>query len=237
MVPPVPSHKQKYAHYYDFNVTSIAGIPIKYVDYEGKNEHHSYDQWIQGYLAYPDFDYFMIVEDDYTIDLSNIHFDHEFVSMYQDTFSNNIGYLSQLVWQKPLVHAAISNGMLSKETFLALGPDPLKEYYSTHYYCQLNFSVMFDRFKIEHRDTSKQHIVSFYHTHPREIILFVDGTEDQKHKCIITCQEADISSNYSRMSAEECWKTILHSLPFHAEPQEQEIIKQRYVFMEKPKEK
>lgn len=100
-------------------------VKLVYLDYVGNNKDASYDQWIQGYLAYPDFEYFLFIEDDYTIHPSLTTFDKLLVDYYNESVKecDGVGYLCTLA--SPLNtlphHAAISNGIVNKKTMERLG--------------------------------------------------------------------------------------------------------------------
>ena len=208
------SEDMKYTHYYSSEMNEIEGVPVKYVSYTGANKHHSYDQYIEGYMAYPEFDYYFVMEDDYCMHTAATTFDHEFVRIYQETFPANTGYLCQMIASPPL-HASISNGMISRESFVALGEDPLQSFFASGYdFGQLKFSNMWTRFSVDHQDTSKEHTITFFVTGDKTIVTFTPKTNPTlvKHQVIITCQEADIEHDYStQLTAEECWN---FSIPF-----------------------
>src|SRR6478752_9724721 len=99
IVCPTPRHPA-YPKYYQSRMWSYVferefpHVKLVYLDYHGANEDHSYDQWLQGYVAYPNFDYYLFMEDDYCFDLQQTAFDRALVDMYLRRFPENIGYLS-----------------------------------------------------------------------------------------------------------------------------------------------
>lgn len=129
-----------------------SNVKLVYLDYHGENTTASYDQWIQGYLAYPDFEYFLFIEDDYTLHPSLTTFDSTLVDYYNASVkdSDGVGYLCTLA--SPLNdlphHAAISNGIVNKKTMERLGPGVLDDFYTlaSEYpgRCQYAFSLVFE---------------------------------------------------------------------------------------------
>lgn len=94
------------------------GIKIKH--YSVENKGISYTQYIKCFKEYPDFDYYIIVEDDYTVNIKYTDFDKILYDLYNKTFTNNIGFLDS--WS-PLEglhglphHSAITLGILSRPT-------------------------------------------------------------------------------------------------------------------------
>ena len=93
---------------------------IKIEHYSVENKGISYTQYLKCFKKYPDFDYYIIVEDDYTVNINYTNFDKILYELYNKTFSNNIGFLDS--WS-PLEglhglphHSAITLGILSKPT-------------------------------------------------------------------------------------------------------------------------
>ena len=124
-------------------------VKLVYLDYVGNNKDASYDQWIQAYLAYPDFEYFIFIEDDYTIHPSLTNFDSMLVNYYNASVEeyDGIGYVCTLAARMNRMnhHSAISNGIVNKKTMQTLGEDVLDEFYrfATLHYCQSAFSLLF----------------------------------------------------------------------------------------------
>jgi hypothetical protein len=246
--PPIPEDKKdlQYPHYYPSSSSSlenidIEGVPVKFVEYQGENKHHSYDQYCEGYQAYPDFDYFFVMEDDYCMDDLAIDFDQEFVDLYRQKFEKGTGFLCQWFVPSPL-HAAISNGLISKQSFQLLGNDAVKAFFETTQYDigQLKFSAMFTRFSVEHQDTSKEHKMTFFVTGAKCIETFVCRTDNAanppiRKRVIITCQEADMDHDYStQYTPEQLWDHLLCNettlIPFEDRKQDEEKVKRRYIF-------
>lgn len=145
-------------------------LPVVYQEYVGKNWDFSYDQWLQAYEKYPDFDYYIMMEDDYSMDPDAIDFDSELVRIYHKKFPQNIGYLCQWATDTRFFpfHAAMSNGMVSRETFEAIG-SPLKTYYANHTsmfrgsVSQMAFSQLFQDRDISIEDISDDYAIVHHH--------------------------------------------------------------------------
>ena len=125
--PPVKSSSQAYPDYYReeywSRVFPSLGVKITFLPYQGNNAHYSYDQWIQGYLSSPHLDYHLLMEDDYCVSPDALTFDLDLIALYQSRFPSNIGYLCALfstTSPNDGAHAAISNGLISRSTWLFL---------------------------------------------------------------------------------------------------------------------
>lgn len=204
---------ESYRDYYDKTITNIEGVPIEYITYIGNNKDHSYDQWIQGVLCnINNFSYYLLIEDDYCIDTNNIWFDKELVDIYKQKFNdtNNIGYLSTLVWNKPITHAAISNGLLSKETVDYIhtksGLTMLEAYYKLSGYPQLKFSELFNNIGILHKDISDYFRILFWDS-PSQKILDYSTNLTCDSLAFIPCQQI-YALYYSNTSASTIYKNI-----------------------------
>lgn len=110
------------------------GIKLVFENYIGENKHASYDQWLQGYLLYPDFDYYLFIEDDYFIHPSKLDFDRDIVNTYNEILSTNnvdVGYVcSFATTTNHHYHATISNGIVNKKSLELLGDNILEKYYT-----------------------------------------------------------------------------------------------------------
>ncbi len=120
-----------YLEYYkniDDWIVKFKDIDINLVLIDFYNKYMSYDQWIYAYTKYPEFDYYLLIEDDYVLN-GDIN---ELVDLYKSKFVNNIGYLCGLILNEPKMYnytvASISNGLISKETFSEL-PSNMLEYF------------------------------------------------------------------------------------------------------------
>lgn len=150
-----PGHTYKH-NYYNWDKwinlfqTSLPHISLIYMDYIGENRHASYDQWIQAILTYPDFDYYLLLEDDYCIYPSLLDFDTQIIESYNKIVGESgIGYVCTYAdaIMGHSYHAAISNGIINRKTIEKLnGIDILKTYYKCSEECgieQVAFSNLF----------------------------------------------------------------------------------------------
>lgn len=117
--------------YYDIDsyVERIRKLGVKVEILPVDRQGISYYQYLCAYKAFPNFDYYVIMEDDWAINLSYIQcWDTYLLEQYTKAFSDNIGFLNAwspntgpfagpnggyLMWD---FHSAISTGMLSRET-------------------------------------------------------------------------------------------------------------------------
>ena len=151
--PPTKSKDKPFEYYYQkekwnklFKPTKVK---LEYMDYVGDNNNASYDQWIQAYQKYPDFKYYIFMEDDYYIHSSLTNFDEILVDYYNEKVKDNmnIGYVCSFASKLHgfAHHAAISTGIINKNTLELLGDDVLQDFYklakNTH--CQIAFSKLF----------------------------------------------------------------------------------------------
>jgi hypothetical protein len=160
-------------------------VSIEYVDYIGDNLHHSYDQWIQGYLFYSKSDYYIVMEDDYCIDKSNLTFDIDLIRLYKEKCPDNVGYLGCLVescWGVGNRHAhahahtavmAISNGIISRESFEKIGTNILQKFYAiSSLYPQLSFSIMFINDNVPLLDLQDEYVFPFWDSTRRQMVTY-----------------------------------------------------------------
>lgn len=106
-----------YEQYYKYSELSyIYDVPIQILEYEGKNHHASYDQWLIGIEKNKHLDYHLLIEDDYCINPNNYNFDTEVIDLYNKYFPDKNGYLCSLACELDghPYHAAISNGLVHK---------------------------------------------------------------------------------------------------------------------------
>lgn len=204
VVCPTPKEQHIYSKYYQKalwkHVFATLDTSIDFVDYVGQNIDHSYDQWIQGYLAHPDCQYNIFVEDDYCIDKYATEFDKNLIELYKTKFPNGLGYLA--TWCSEHngheLHAAISNGMISTKTMSQFS-DPLDTYYSMikyHDYPQLKFSSMFTLNGIPIDDFATEYQALFWHsTDNREINYSVSDTTE---RLFVPVQSTGLDTTTSR---------------------------------------
>jgi GR25 family glycosyltransferase involved in LPS biosynthesis len=146
--------------------TEFPDIRFVYQPYFGENKDHCYDQWIQGYTENPNYDYYIFMADDYVITPSSTLFDKKLVDIYNLKFTDNIGYMASWVSENnghPR-HAAVSNGVVSRETFEKLG-NVLGEYNRmklVETYPQLKFSYMFSLNEIPIEDITDYYKILFW---------------------------------------------------------------------------
>lgn len=125
--------------------------PIKEIDYP--NLAQSYGQWARFLGEYPDFDYYILIEDDYCLD--NVNAISLLIEEYEKKLPNG-GFLCSRILHNP-THAAISNGVVSGKTAVEVFgsvekainfilTNPLKEFSNQPVY-QINFAVLFGKKK------------------------------------------------------------------------------------------
>jgi len=121
------------------------GLPLVFLPYRGENRHYSYDQWLQAMTAFPAFSHHLLVEEDYAPYPSTLDFDSLLLEEYRRVFPDGVGYLCALELEDATNgrNAAISNGLVSRETLASLGGDPLSLYYSSEGYPQVTFDRLF----------------------------------------------------------------------------------------------
>lgn len=193
-----PNYYQKEKWYKNFEELKKSGVDceIKFIDYEGNNIDHSYDQWIQGYLHVSYCEYNLLMEDDYCIEKHEIEFDKELIDIYNKKFKDGVGYLCCFASNanNHKYHAAISNGLISTKTFEKIGSDVLEKYYAmtkTVNYPQLKFSYLFtEEHKIPLDDISDTFIIPFWHSDKKKIINY-DRLHGSKERTMIIPVQCD----------------------------------------------
>jgi hypothetical protein len=186
--PPVETNNQ-FPNYYREQkwktLLNYYGIDLKMVEYVGDNKHHSYDQWIQGWMsASKDSDYFILCEDDYYLDPKNLLLDVDIIYYYNSIFSDDIGYLATMVDDKYHgYHAAVSNGIVSRKTIQKLGEDALQKFYNIResQYPQVNFSRLFLNNGIPIKDYRNKYKILFWNSYEEyleDYSLRIEGTVD-----------------------------------------------------------
>lgn len=196
IVCPTPRHPP-YEHYYQkekwLQAFSKINVQIEFLQYKGDNNDHSYDQWIQGYQKHPEYTHHLFVEDDYCV-YNNKVFDYELLDLYKQKFPNNIGYLCSMASTNGHdFHAAISNGLISTDTFKSFSTDPLILYYSSkHGYPQLKFSYMFTDNGIPLDDFSDQYKILFWHSNEGRVIDY--SKPGVNRTCIVPVQVLGVNT-------------------------------------------
>lgn len=169
-----------FKNYYDFDnwkkLFSELNIEIVFQDYIGENQHHSYDQWIQGIVKSWDlFSHHIIIEDDYCIEPTCIDFDTKLIEIYKTKFTDNIGYLSEKCGNNTSppfqYHSWISNGVISSDTMKKLDT-PLEIFYKYHEYPQIDFSYLFTDNNIPLADYTEYFKLPFWNHLTQEIVEF-----------------------------------------------------------------
>ena len=134
-----PEHTEKVYYYNKEKWNRIferacPNIKLVFADYIGENKHASYDQWIQGYQLFPNFDYYLFIEDDYFIHPSRLAFDKDIVDAYNSILASrdsDIGYVcTYATTTNHHYHATISNGIVNRASLEMLGSDILEKYYT-----------------------------------------------------------------------------------------------------------
>ena len=191
MCPPVKA-KDKHNYkgkYYDISRWQAiferagAGVALVFEEYVGSNEYASYDQWIQAYLRYPNFDYYLLIEDDYVPYASQLTFDADLVALYKESLIKNdtqIGYLCTYACNDHgMFHASISNGLVSRQTFETMGQSILEKFYDIPHYSQLAFSELFTRHNIPIFDWADKYVAIFWSSLRGQISVYspIETTE------------------------------------------------------------
>lgn len=169
--PPTKDKHQPFKFYYQkdhwqslFDQTKIK---LVYINYIGENNTASYDQWLLAYLAFPDFEYYIFMEDDYTLHPSLTNFDSQLVEFYEKELGKDkLGYMCSFASNLHGFshHAAISNGIINNKTLKFLGENVLDEFYklakTTH--CQIAFSKLFTLKEIDILDMHNKFAAWFW---------------------------------------------------------------------------
>jgi len=127
--PNVEDESGEYYTHNDIFINSLSnkGIVIQKMIVE--NIGISYTQYIKCFMKYNNFDYYLIMEDDWTINKFYMNFDKILFDLYQKTFTNNLGFLNCWSPNKGKFvgtlggfadlqfHSTITLGLLSNNTF------------------------------------------------------------------------------------------------------------------------
>jgi hypothetical protein len=143
-------------------------VKLVFQEYIGSNEDASYDQWIQGCVENPQYDYHLLMEDDYYICIDDLMFDQHLIDYYRKLAPNNIGYFASFATSDDIngYHGAVSNGIVSNDT-IKLFDDMLGFYYHLRTLgdsiCpQVTFSHVFQRRNIPIIDMSEEYEAWFW---------------------------------------------------------------------------
>lgn len=81
--------------YYDtgkfLDIIRSKNIKVEFLDVPKKGI--SYTQYLLAYEAFPDYDYYLIMEDDWSINLQYSKFDHDLLELYKNNFLCDVGFL------------------------------------------------------------------------------------------------------------------------------------------------
>lgn len=164
MVMPPVSIENQLPYYYRLDPWAAAllelGVIFVPFEYTGANRHHSYDQWIQGCMRdeVKDVTHFILTEDDYCLNREFLTCDTDLLKEYKRLFPDDVGYMASYgaddatfnetgktfpQFTFPPVIASVSNGIISKKTWMRF-KEPLQFFYTVPVvYPQLKFSYMF----------------------------------------------------------------------------------------------
>jgi hypothetical protein len=170
-----PPIKDAYPEYYQkekwIKLFGEKGIKIVFMDYIGDNTHFSYDQYILAYLKYPNFDYYIVMEDDYYMNLDN--YDVILVDQMKKKCINGEGFLCSASTKTPgrtndVAH--VSNGIISKKAWENVNKNGtiLQDFYEKIVpkgIPQIKFSRLFGRIE----DHGADYRVLFWHSPSRVI--------------------------------------------------------------------
>lgn len=215
-----PAKNEHYKWYYDKSIRDIEGVPIVYLPYVGKNEHHSYDQYLQAMLIYhPNFDYHLLIEDDYCISLTNPRFDLELVQHYQTKLPGKVGYLcTKFEEGDGYWYNSISNGMISAETVQHLVNFTKNNVVQFFYTVrgpmtqwrfglpQFMFTELMHRCGVPHADILHEYNTMFYQTNEN---LLVPHSQGIGRECFVPVQLINLNIPYTSLyTVEELWKMV-----------------------------
>ena len=110
------SYGEKLSNYYRIEEwRKLIPVEIVVLDFD-RPDLYSYGQWIHAYQNFPNFDYYIIMEDDYCFD--HVDFTSILLELFMKKVPSNIGYISSLATDKLHGldwHSAIPSGMISRE--------------------------------------------------------------------------------------------------------------------------
>ena len=125
------------------------------------------------------------MEDDYCIDPKNITFDIDLIQSYNKKIPDNIGYLGCAEWIfQGFSTMAISNGIISGQTFKKIGPNILEKFYAIHaQYPQEMFSRLFLNENIALYDLQDEYTFPFWQSWTKSMVSY--PFENKPNKFII----------------------------------------------------
>jgi hypothetical protein len=114
-----------YDNYYSIadSVEAIRNMDIAVVEQDVCPYQVSYPQFLEAYSSFPDFDYYILLEDDWVPHGDAKGFDKTLIDLFRERFPMNSGFLC--AWAPQIFHnfrrhAAISSGIISGESLEAL---------------------------------------------------------------------------------------------------------------------
>ena len=160
--------KNVYEDYYDIDeyIKKITSVGIKVVQEDCINYGSSYNQWINAYEKYPEYDYYILMEDDWVPHTECNNFDKLLINIYKEKIKKK-GYLCAWVPNKFSIykkHLCISVGILNNETFNIISK---KNKRKDKTISQIHFSNLFINNKLQIEDYSekgKKYMIPFWET-------------------------------------------------------------------------
>jgi hypothetical protein len=177
-------------------INELPHVKLVFQDYIGENQDYCYDQWIQGCTKYPQYDYYILMKDDYYIYLEDLMFDQHLIDYYRKVAPDNIGYLASLSRHDMHhgYHAAISNGIVSNETIKRFD-DMLGYYYhirQANRYPQVTFSKIFLHLNIPILNMSEEYEAWFWNSYSQTL----ECLSSPSKKLMIPIQYKDKESSF-----------------------------------------
>ena len=133
-------------------------IPVEIVvlDFD-RPDLYSYGQWIHAYQNFPNFDYYIVMEDDYCFD--HVDFTSILLELFMKKVPSNVGFIASLVQANT---AAIAVGMMSRETMEIQDMERLKKYSNNGPSIQVEFSKILFEKGIPIVDTANEYRALFW---------------------------------------------------------------------------
>lgn len=184
IVCPTVTRHEYFPLYYQFpkweEMMSKHEVALVRHDLVGGNSCYSYDQYIQAMLAFPEFKYSILNEDDWVIARDYWTFDVDLVELYKKHCPEGKGFLSTLCsgpneWI-PIKHSAISNGILSTKTITDI-ENVLGKFYDIPLFSQIAFSVLFSMHNLPIPDLGQDYRVMFYEEDKQLLIEYTENAD------------------------------------------------------------
>lgn len=198
-----------YNEYYDIDdkvqiIEKQYGIPVKFVEMSNYEHGLSYSQYRMVYKTFPQFDFYMVMEDDWVP--VQQEFDKLLLNAWNQKFTSlkDLGYLC--LWYAkcnlPKLHAAISVGIISQSAMKAFD----EKYPMTQEFGQYEFSRTFEDLKASVKDfcdDGKSWRILFWQSSTGKIYDFSQSTTEKE--CLLA------PLHYSLMkSNEEMYQYDIH---------------------------